>query len=258
VLRAIRFEQRFGFKIGKLTLGLMKNAVAINCFKGLSGRRLFLELKLLLMEPEPIHAIERMDEFDLLQIISPEIRLTADLKTLFEEVRGVLSWFNHLYLEEPYESWKVYWHGLTSALDPKALQALGERLQMGDADGRRMVAQRSGMYSVLDKLFRSKGESTHYELYKLLSSYDTETLLFMMAKSNNRTVKRQISNFFTRLRGAKVSLTGRDLKNLGFPPGPLYRQILDALLEAKLNSQVNTREDELLFVKEKYGNPLAA
>jgi tRNA nucleotidyltransferase (CCA-adding enzyme) len=256
VLRAIRFEQRFGFKIGKLTLGLMKNAVAINCFKGLSGRRLFLELKLLLMEPEPIQAIERMDEFDLLQIISSEIRLTSDLKMLFEEIRGVLSWFNHLYLEEPYEPWKVYWHGLTSALDPRALQALGERLQMGDAEGRRMVAQRAEMNSVLDKLFRSKGESTHYELYKLLSSYDTETLLFMMAKANNRTVKRQISNFFTRLRGAKVSLTGRDLKHLGYQPGPLYRQILDALLEAKLNSQVNTKEEELLFVKEKYGNPL--
>jgi tRNA nucleotidyltransferase (CCA-adding enzyme) len=258
VLRAIRFEQRFGFKIGKLTLALMKNAVAINCFKGLSGRRLFLELKLLLMEPEPIQAIERMDEFDLLQVISPEIRFTAELKTLMEEIRGVLSWFDHLYLEEPYEPWKVYWHGLTSALDSKGLQTLGERLQMGDAEGRRMVAQRVEMNSVLDKLFRSKGESSHYELYKLLFVYDTETLLFMMAKANNRTVKRQISNFFTQLRGAKVSLTGRDLKHMGFQPGPLYRQILDALLEAKLNNQVNTKEDELLFVKEKYGNALPA
>jgi tRNA nucleotidyltransferase (CCA-adding enzyme) len=258
VLRAIRFEQRFGFKIGKLTFGLMKNAVAINCFKGLSGRRLFLELKLLLMEPEPIQAIERMDEFDLLQVISPEIRLTPELKRLFEEIRGVLSWFNHLYLEDPYEPWKVYWHGLTSALDAKALQALGERLQMGDAEGRRMVAQRMEMNSVLDKLSWSKGESSHYELYKLLYTYDTETLLFMMAKANNRTIKRQISNFFTQLKGAKVSLTGRDLKHMGFQPGPLYRQILDALLEAKLNNQVNTKEDELLFVKEKYGKALPA
>ncbi len=258
VLRAIRFEQRFGFRIGKLTLGLMKNAVAINCFKGLSGRRLFLELKLLLMEPEPILAIERLDEFDLLQVISPEIHLSADLKMLFEEIRGIIAWFNHLYLEEPYDPWKLYWHGLTSALDPKALQTLGERLQMGDAEGRRMVAQRTEMNSVLDKLFRSKGESTPYELYKLLSSYDTETLLFMMAKANNRIIKRQISNFFTRMKGARVSLTGRDLKHLGFKPGPLYRQILDALLEAKLNNQVNTREDELLFVREKYGTRLPA
>jgi len=258
VLRAIRFEQRFGFKIGKLTLGLMKNAVAINCFKGLSGRRLFLELKLLLMEPEPIRAIERMEEFDLLHVISPEIRFTLDLGMLFEEIRGVLSWFDHLYLEEPYDPWKVYWHGLTSGLEPKALQALGERLQMGDADGRRMIAQRMEMNSVLDKLFRSKGESSHYELYKLLSLYDTETLLFMMAKANNRTIKRQISTFFLRLRGARVTMTGRDLKQMGFQPGPLYRQILDALLEAKLNHQVNTKEDEILYVKEKYGNPLGA
>jgi len=77
------------------------------------------------MEPEPIQAIERMDEFDLLQIISPEIRLTADLKVLFEEVRGVLSWFNHLYLEEPYESWKVYLARADLRPGPKALQALG-------------------------------------------------------------------------------------------------------------------------------------
>ncbi|MGE5840535.1 MAG: CBS domain-containing protein, partial [Deltaproteobacteria bacterium] len=258
VLRAIRFEQRFGFRIGKLTLGLMKNAVAINCFKGLSGRRLFLELKLLLMEPEPIRAIERMDEFDLLQVLSPEIRLTPDLKSLFEEIRGVIAWFNHLYLEEPYEPWKLYWHGLTSGLEPKTLQVLGERLQMGDAEGRRMVAQRTEMNSVLDKLFRSKGESSHYELYKLLSPYDTETLLFMMAKANNRIIKRQISNFFTRLKGARVSLTGHELKDMGFKPGPLYRQILDSLLEAKLNNQVNTREEEILFVKERYGNPLGA
>ena len=258
VLRAIRFEHRFGFKIGKLTLGLMKNAVAINCFKGLSGRRLFLELKLLLMEPEPIRAIERMDEFGLLQIFSPEIRLTSDLSALFEEIRGVLSWFDHLYLEEPYEPWKVYWHGLTSALEPKALQALGERLQMGDADGRTTIAQRMELDSVLANLFRAKGENTPYELYNLLARYDTETLLFMMAKANSRTLKRQISTYFTRLRGVRISLTGRDLKRMGFQPGPLYRHILDALLEAKLNNQVNTKEDELLFVKEKYGSPLPA
>ena len=258
VLRAIRFEQRFGFKIGKLTLGLMKNAVAIHCFKGVSGRRLFLELKLLLMEPDPTQALERMEEFDLLQIFSPEIRLTPDLRMLFEEIRGVLSWFSHLYLEEPYEPWKVYWHGLTSALDLKALQALGERLQMGDTGGRRMIAQRMELNSSLDKLFRAKGENTSYELYKLLTPYDTETLLFMMAKANNRTVKRQISHYFTRLKGATISLSGRDLKQMGFKPGPLYRQILDALLEARLNNLVNSKEEELFFIKEKYRTALPA
>lgn len=252
VLRAIRFEQRFGFKIGKLTLSLMKNAVAIDCFKGLSGRRLFLELKLLLMEPEPIKGIERMDELGLLQVLSQAIELTPELRNLLEGVRGVLSWFDLLYLEEPYEPWRVYFLGLTSFLDAKSLQAVAERLQMGDEQGRRMITQRIELGSVLDRLYKFQNRS-NYALYKLLSQYDTEILLYMMAKANNRTIKRLVSQYFTRLKGARGLLGGKDLKAMGFPPGPLFKEILEALLEARLNNEVATREDEAAFVQKRYG-----
>ena len=251
VLRAIRFEQRFGFKIGKLTLALMKNAVNINCFKELSGRRLFLELKLLLMEQEPIQAIVRMNEFDLLQFISPDIKFTKGLKKLLEEIRGVTAWFNLLYLEEPYETWKVYWHGLTSSLDAKALKKLAQRLQMSDLDSRNMISQRLNVNKALDKLFRLKRDN-NYDLYTLLSQYDTEILLYMMAKANNEKIRRLISNYFTKLKGTKIGLKGRDLKEMGFPPGPLYREILDRIMEARLNNLINTKDDEVRFVKETF------
>jgi tRNA nucleotidyltransferase (CCA-adding enzyme) len=256
VLRAIRFEQRFGFKIGKLTLALMKNAVAIDCFKGLSGRRLFLELKLLLMEPEPLKAIERMDEFNLLQVLSSEIDLTLELRSLLEEIPGILSWFDLLYLEEPYQAWKVYFLALTSSLDPGALQRMAERLQMGDVDGRRIIGQRLDVDAVLDQLYRGQGKS-NYALYKLLSQYDTEILLYIMAKANNRTIKRLISTYFTKLKGTGSLLKGRDLKAMGFQPGPLFREILGALLEARLDNLVTTREDEIALVRERYGSYLA-
>jgi tRNA nucleotidyltransferase (CCA-adding enzyme) len=253
VLRAIRFEQRFGFKIGKLTLSLMKNAVAIDCFKGLSGKRLFLELKLLLMEPEPIKAIERMDEFGLLQVLSQAIEFTPELKNLLEDSRGVLSWFDLLYLEEPYDPWKVYFLGLTSFLDARALQAMAERMQMGDGQGRRMITQRLDVGAVLDQLYKFHGKS-NYALYKLLSQYDTEILLYMMARANNRTIKRLVSHYFTKLKGTRRVLRGKDLKAMGFPPGPLFKEILDALLEARLNGEVANREAETAFVRERYGD----
>ena len=63
ILRVIRFEQRFSFKIGKLTLALIKSAIKMNYLKDLTGRRLFLELRLILEEQDPTKAIERMDEF---------------------------------------------------------------------------------------------------------------------------------------------------------------------------------------------------
>jgi tRNA nucleotidyltransferase (CCA-adding enzyme) len=36
---------------------------------------------------------------------------------------------------------------------------------------------------------------------------------------------------------------------MGLEPGPIYREILEAVLDAKLNGQIKTRNDELDFVK---------
>ncbi len=251
VIRAIRFEQRFGFKIGKLTLALMKNAVKINSFRGLSGRRLFLEMRLLLMEEEPLRAIERMNEFGLLQILSPKIKMTKALRELLQEIEGVTTWFNLLYLEEPCEQWKVYFHGLTSSLDTKALNELAERFQMTDQESRKMIAQRLKVNEVLEELYRHEGESP-YRLYTLLSQCDTDILLYMMARTENEHIKRRISLYFTKLKGTKVILKGSDLKALGLPPGPLYREVFDRLLEARLNNLITTKDDEINFVRDTF------
>jgi tRNA nucleotidyltransferase (CCA-adding enzyme) len=250
VLRAIRFEQRFGFKIGRLTLALIKNAVKINCFKDLSGRRLFLELKLILKEQDPIKAIERMNEFDLLQLISPEIRLTKDLRRLLEEIRKVIVWYNLLYLEEPFEPWKVYWHGLSSSLDTKALGALVQRMGILGPKDLRMIPKRQDEEKLLDSLY--KFDADNYRLYTLLLPYDTETLLYLMAKTGSEKIRRLISNYFTRLKGTRIQLRGRDLVHMGLEPGPVFKEIFDSLLEARLNNLIKTREDEVKFVEKNW------
>jgi tRNA nucleotidyltransferase (CCA-adding enzyme) len=250
VLRAIRFEQRFGFKIGKLTLSLVKNAVKINCFKDFSGKRLFLELKLILKEQDPIRSIERMNEFDLLQFISPEIQLTEEIRSLLEEIRKVIAWYGLLYIEEPFEPWKLYWHGLTSSLEARALRSLAEHMGMVDLESRRMLQQREALNEVMDTLFRFNGES--YRLYTFLEPYDTEILLFIMAKASSEKIRRLISTYFTRLKGTKIELRGKDLLRMGFQPGPLYKKVFDRLLEARLSNLVKTKADEIRYVKENF------
>ena len=47
-----------------------------------------------------------------------------------------------------------------------------------------------------------------------------------------------------RTMGATSSVTGADLKALGLKPGPRYRQILNRLLDARLNGDVRTAEEE--------------
>ncbi|NIR14668.1 MAG: hypothetical protein GWN86_12285, partial [Desulfobacterales bacterium] len=69
VFRAIRYEQRLGFRIGKHTSNLILNAVRMNLLVHLSGRRLTNELKLILSEENPAPAIRRMHEYDLLPFL---------------------------------------------------------------------------------------------------------------------------------------------------------------------------------------------
>ncbi|MBW1714501.1 MAG: CBS domain-containing protein [Deltaproteobacteria bacterium] len=250
VFRAIRFEQRFGFKIGKLTLALIKNAVKINALKEISGHRLFMELKLILGESDPIKAIERMNEFDLLQFISPEITFTAKLKKLLEDIKSVISWYRLLYLEEHFEAWKVYWYGLTSSLDPKGFSRLMEGMGMADTESKAMVSQRERLMDLINALHAFSGDN--YTLYTLLSPYDTEILLFLMAKSSCEKAKRLISTYFTKLKGTHVELSGKELIQLGMRPGPIFKKVFEQILERRLNQQIQSKEDEITFVKERY------
>jgi poly(A) polymerase len=44
-------------------------------------------------------------------------------------------------------------------------------------------------------------------------------------------------------------LTGEDLKQLGLPPGPLFKRLLDAVREAQLDGTIRTRQEALDLVK---------
>ncbi|MFQ5960258.1 MAG: hypothetical protein ACE5MG_02595, partial [Candidatus Methylomirabilales bacterium] len=59
----------------------------------------------------------------------------------------------------------------------------------------------------------------------------------------------------THLAAVKPALAGRDLKKLGFPPGPTYRRILDLVLEGRLEGRLKSREDEIAFVRRRFGRP---
>ena len=254
VFRAIRFEQRFGFKIGRLTLSLIKNAVKINALREISGHRLFIELKLILSESDPIKAIERMNEFNLLQYISPKIVYTEKLKRLLEEIKNVIGWYRLLYLEESFEPWKVYWYGLTSPLESKEFAKLMEFMGLVDNKSMVVVSQRRKLLDLARSLHGFSGDN--YELYTLLSPYDTEILLFLMAKTSDDRTRRLISLYFTKLKGTQVELTGKELINLGMSPGPVFKRVFEEILKARLNQEIQSKQDELALVKQKFGELL--
>jgi tRNA nucleotidyltransferase (CCA-adding enzyme) len=247
VFRAIRFERRFGFHLGRDTAALIGGAVKMNLFHRLSGHRVLEELKLLLGEREPKHAVQRLGDFDLLKFIHPKLELNNRLKALLDAIEQAVDWYRLLYLDRKMEAWLVYMMGLLEVLPERAVTEVLKRFPFSEPETAKLKMARAGCHAVIRRL-GGKTVLKPAEIYRLLSGLSDEALLSLMAKSKGDSVKRQVSALLTTYQQVKPVLTGADLKAMGLKPGPKFRQILDRLLDARLNGEVKTEAEERALV----------
>jgi tRNA nucleotidyltransferase (CCA-adding enzyme) len=255
VFRAIRFEQRFGFQLGKQTQNLIKNAVEMGFLERLSGRRIFNELVLILNEEDPVPILRRMKDLDLLKSIHVKIPWGKETESLLEAIKNVISWYDLLFLEGECERWQVHFYGLMDSLGDREVLDVCQRLSLSEKNRKKIIGGRKEAEENLGKMarrFDSKRRTRRSEMYELLEPLSTEVKLFMMAKTTKKETKQWISLFFTKLQGQKSLLKGRDLIRLGVKPGPLMKEILVDLLKARLDRRLKTKDDEISYVKRTY------
>ncbi|MGA1839894.1 MAG: CBS domain-containing protein [bacterium] len=253
VYRAIRFEQRYGFQIGKYTKNLIISAVNRGLPSKLNGKRVFPELYLIFQESDPTKAMSRMGEFKLLEHIHPSIEYGPGLEKLITEVRNVITWYDLLYLTEKIEKWIVYFLALTDSLNEKELIPLLDHLNLSIKHREKVLyCHRTGK-EMPKKLYRLKNNQ-YSKIYFLLYPIPTEGLLFLMAKCEDSKSKKMTSQFLTSLKKVRISVTGDDLKGMGFVPGPVYKKIFQEILKARLDGLVSNHNEEMEFIKKRFGD----
>jgi len=246
--RAIRFSERFGFKISKHTINLIKTAVRINLFDKLSGARMYDELNLLFLETEPISAIKRLEELALLQFIHRHLKVTKALEDTFKSIQETYAWFKLLFFEEEINKSHLFLMSLIEELTlPERKEAL-QRLQVPPNASREILDGIEHSQTALTKLQHASQREIYYILYPL----NVQAILFTMAKAQRKEQKKAVSLFLTTLRKIRPELKGEDLQEMGYKPGPLYKKIFTAMLDARLERQVKSRENEINFVRERF------
>jgi tRNA nucleotidyltransferase (CCA-adding enzyme) len=85
-----------------------------------------------------------------------------------------------------------------------------------------------------------------------------EVALALMARMERPGLGKAIGDFLTTTRRVRPILRGDDLRALGIRPGPIYRDILNSLLYARLDGHVQSRDDELRFVRRRFARALRA
>jgi len=154
-----------------------------------------------------------------------------------------------LFLEESYKKWAVYLLAILMQCDEKTSDEICTRFELSPRLRKVFGNDRFAAGACLFWLDRHLPLKNSV-LYKHLSVFKTELLLYMMAAAKHKKVKKLISFYCTQLRDITVSIKGKDLMEKGIPPGPIYKKIFEAVLDAKLNGHLKSPEDELSFAQD--------
>ena len=100
---------------------------------------------------------------------------------------------------------------------------------------------------ILDDVPSTKLEDD-FELYKTFENTHIETVLLYAVLFDETGARRYLDN----LRNIKISVTGKDLIELGIQPSPKYQEIFDFVLKEKLKNPNMTKDDELNLITPKF------
>ena len=254
ILRATRFERRFGFMIAKHAVNLIRNAVRLDLIGRLPKPRLFGELEQILREEEPVGILKRLAVFNIGPSIHPELSLDKAQIALLEETSEILVWFSLLFLEEKVERWAVLLLSMLDPLRPEEAKRFAASLGVGRRIRELVRISKDEMPGVVTNLLSTRTISRKM-IYDAFVTMPTEVILYMMAKSKHPDIKRYISLYYTQLKNVRTQVRGEDLIALGYRAGPRFKEILDEVLERKFMGELRNKAEEMSFILSHYPKP---
>lgn len=228
ILRAVRLEQRLGFRIAPETLRLVAEALAAGAFDHLSGSRLRAELAKLLGDQVALQGIARLAELGVLRAIDP--RLAIDDATVARL---------HRLAEPAVARWRLVLMALVAGWEESDLARLADRLLLAGEERRlltgfprRLAAARAAL----------SGNPAPHQVAEALASLAGEEILLLEAEGDEASCA-WVRRYLTELRPLTLAVQGADLVAAGIPPGPRIGEALRATRAARLDGRIAAAEE---------------
>jgi poly(A) polymerase len=286
MLRAVRFAARFGFEIERDTFQAIRGHVKE--LGQVSPERLRDELSKMLTEGAARRAFELLDETWLLQQVLPEIAAMKGVEQPPQyHPEGDVWTHTRMMLEglpagpSPTLAWGVLLHDVGKPPTFKSASETGDRIRFdGHVDvGVRMAEEicrrlrfsnedTEQILALVDNHMRFKDvesmRAATLKRFVRLPRFDEHLALHRLdCLSSHRHLESYefIKRFIAETPPEQVRperlLTGDDLRNMGFRPGPVFSRIFRNLEDAQLEGQVKTQEAAREFVLERFGSTRA-
>jgi len=258
MLRAVRFEQRFGFKIEERTQQLLTEAITL--IERVSGDRIRHELDHILDEPSSGQMLTRLDNLGLMKAIHVDLLWEDWIRSHFEALQDL----------HPEPFWNVAKY--VSEVSCSQL----EHMDKHPRDGGRVSLKRALAYalwlvrlpperaaSVLLRLKIPRGLSDeiisacrlwfNLPSYKdlpvslltiKLSEYPPLAIYVVFLANSDPSQRNLLFLYASHWRQIAPSTTGEALIARGLRPGPHFRTILRALRAAWLDGKISSVKEE--------------
>jgi tRNA nucleotidyltransferase (CCA-adding enzyme) len=211
-------------------------AIAQQLPSRLSGARLREELLPLLMENDPRPAFRLLHQWGALTFLIPNLKWEKSHE----------AFFGHLLRHPPKgDSLLTRLLVLLHAMPyPKAIGSLGHLMfpQM-------LIEEIEQTLGLLGRLRDGSLNAVLHSSSKQALSPDAKVFLAQAVKLKVLMPKREHAEQWQRFEDSTPCLTGRDVRDLGYKPGPLFTKLFDALRQARWEGKLRTREEEIRFLQ---------
>ncbi len=250
IFRAIRFEQRYGFTIEDKTLRLIKDALRRGLLQKLSGERIREELVQILEEDRPGRGLKRMQELGVLKTLHPRMRLDEEKEEKLDHLVDVFARFEILF-NKRVKGWLIRLLLLLEDLNGAELKEFCRRYRFNKEERESILKGKNKAKELQEKLKTSEFLKPS-SIYYLLQPLSQEILLFTIARAEEKGIEKRIFDYLSKLKNIKIQVDGNDLKQMGYKPSPEFTQILEELKKAKLDGEIETREEELNYINKRF------
>jgi tRNA nucleotidyltransferase (CCA-adding enzyme) len=248
ILRAIRFEQRYNFKLEPKTLKLLREANELKMLERVQPQRLRDELILLLKEGCPLKPLNRIKELIKFNFINSGLSLSKKNLVFLKSVESQINWFKRKYPKRrQLDTWLIYLIGLIDPLNINNIKLICKKFAFRRGEEKRILAYKKLEPQFIKELSRDKIKASR--VFSLLEPLSYEVIILIKAKFKNKNLEKYIKDFFEIYNGTHLYISGADLHKLGLTPGPYYQKIFHRVLNAKLDGLVKTKKEELGLIK---------
>ena len=236
ILRAARYAVRLELTLEPRTEHLLKrNARYLDT---ISAARLRDEFERVLQESRAAATLDMLQDLGALKSVYLHISLTpAELQAL----HGIRDY-------EQIDSVATSLSILAHELSDEGRNDFARRLAM-NTRWRNVIEDAALLQIKLREGPSITNETSRSEIYRLLHGIEEAAILGCALLSGSATIRRHLLLYIDELSDVRPILNGSDLLALGVPTGPQVGDLLHDLLMARLDRQVETRQDELDFIR---------